>query len=189
MNSHYFNIEAKEAKEQSPLQTSSSTSPSSTTSVASNVSSTPSPPITSSTSNQPPSSSSTSEPTSKPTSATNPENQSISSGQPSNNFPVGTVVGIGVGILVVLVICFGAGLVLFRRRKNKRKMKIFPVSSPYPQIDYRNNNGSYYGSNLNEAPPRSPVEMSHHRDSFVPHHDRRDRQAGSVEAEPVRYEM
>ncbi|KAH8730316.1 hypothetical protein GQ44DRAFT_607070 [Phaeosphaeriaceae sp. PMI808] len=180
-NSRYFNIKAKNAKEQST--SSSSISPSSTSSAMSSVSSTTSPSASASTSNKPTSFS----PTSKPTSAPNSDIQSNSLPQSSNSFPTGTKIGIGVGIPVALVLCLGAGLLLFRRRKKIDNIAM--AAPPYPHNDYPHHNGSYYGSNLNEAPPKSPVEMGQHGEPYVACHGCQAKQAVSMNAEPVRYEM
>lgn len=171
-NSHYFNIEAKDAKEQST--SSSSISPSSTSSATSILSFTTRPSASASTSNE-------------PTSAPNSDIQSSSSPQSSNSFPTGAKIGIGVGILIALALCLGAGLFLFRRRK---KIGNIAMAAPsYPHNDYRHQNGSYYGSNLNEAPLKSPVEMGQHGDSYVACHDRQAKQVVGMNADQVCYEM
>ncbi|KAH7355734.1 hypothetical protein BKA66DRAFT_429698 [Pyrenochaeta sp. MPI-SDFR-AT-0127] len=180
-NSRYFNIEAKNSKEQSKL--SSSIPPSSTSSATSSLSSTTSPSASASTSNMPPSFS----PTSEPTGAPNSDIQSSSSPQSSNNFPIEAKIGIGVGIPVLLVLCLAASLLLFRRRKKIDNIAM--AAPPCSHNGYPYHNGNYYGSNLNEAPPKSPVEIGQHGESYVAYHDRQAKQAVSMNTGPVRYEM
>ncbi|PSN60501.1 hypothetical protein BS50DRAFT_563610 [Corynespora cassiicola Philippines] len=180
-NSRYFNIEAKGVKEQST--SSSLTLPSSSPSAAYNVSFTTSLSASASTSNEPPSLSPTRESTSVPSSSI----QSSASPSSSSSFPMGAKIGIGVGIPVALFLCLGAGFFLSRRRR--KRGNIATVVPPYPHIDYRHHNGSYYGSNLNEAPQKSPVEIGQLRDSYVAYHTRQVKQDMGTNAETVRYEM
>ncbi|KAF2134084.1 hypothetical protein P153DRAFT_419859 [Dothidotthia symphoricarpi CBS 119687] len=185
MNSHYFNLEAKDTKDQS--SSSSSTSLSATSSATLSASSTASPSISTSISKPTTSSSVTSNPTSEPTSTSSSDSKSSTSLRSSDGFTMGALIGVGVGILVMIILCVGAGFFWLRRRKRRRN--VVNVLPPSPKTDYRQNNGSYYGSNLNEAPPRSPAEMGQDWGSYAAHHDRQARQAREMSAEPVRYEM
>jgi hypothetical protein len=104
-------------------------------------------------------------------------------------------IGIGAGIPAALAIGLGIGFLLFRRRKKKDatfKVTTLDSGSPYsPDQNHKSyrTNGNFYGSNLNEAPPKSPVEMAPRRGEsyYAPQHNHVPRQ--SPEVVTVRYEM
>lgn len=95
----------------------------------------------------------------------------------------------GVGIPIALILGLGAGFLLFRRRKKKDIGIVLPpyVTDDSPVSEHRYySNGSYYGSNLNEAPPKSPVEMGHRGGDLMPAHQGG---RGAPDAATIRYEM
>jgi hypothetical protein len=188
-NSHYFYI-AEKAVEQT-----STASPSPTSSVFSYLStgvSTTSFVSSLSASNE------------LPRSSTNPQADGLSgtpgataqSSAPSSGFSLAAKIGIGAGIPAALAIGLGVGFLLFRRRKKDTISGNASLDSrlPYPsnqnQIPYQTK-ANLYGSTLNEAPPKSPVEIAPQRGEsyyrFVPQPNHVPRQ--SSEVNPVRYEM
>jgi hypothetical protein len=76
----------------------------------------------------------------------------------SDSFPLGAKIGLGVGIPVALILGLVAGWLLFRRHKKRDVVHELPVVQSEQYKYYQD--GNYYGSNINEAPPKSPVEMS-----------------------------
>ncbi|KAF1961884.1 hypothetical protein CC80DRAFT_401419 [Byssothecium circinans] len=158
-NSQYFNI--TEAQSTSSSSLSPSNSPTTTT--------------------RPLASTPTSNASAGPYTSTFPTPQS------SSIFPTGAKIGTGVGIPAALLVCLGAGFFLFRRHKQRRN--IAAVAPPYPPNDYQYPDGSYYGSNSNDALPKSPVEMGQPENPYVAYHDSQAKQSVGGGAEPVRYEM
>ncbi|KAL1796096.1 hypothetical protein ACET3X_006320 [Alternaria dauci] len=153
-NSHYFYIESNQVEEAAP--SSSSVSSSTTTkSEASTAAATTTP-----TGSHTPSAETSAPPASSPTSsATNAP--SLSSQEiPSDSFPLGAKIGLGAGIPVALMLGLVAGWLLFRRqRKRNAKAHELPALQPEQYKYYNNSFGGHYGSNMYEAPPRSPVEV------------------------------
>jgi hypothetical protein len=178
-NSHYFNIAEKVVEQKSTA------SPSPTSSASSYLSTGVS--TTSSAS----SSAVSSEP---PKLSTSPQASGLSGtpeAAPSSGFPLAAKIGIGAGIPAALAIGLGVGFLLFRRRKKDATSSVASLD-PYPSDqnqDPYQTKGSYYGSNLNEAPCQSPVEMAPQRGQsyYLPQHNPAPKQ--SPEAVPVRYEM
>jgi hypothetical protein len=186
-NSHYFNIAEKVVEQKSTASPSPTSSASSDRSTA--VSTTSS--VSSSFSSSAP-----------PRLSTSPEAGGLSgtpgatpqSSAPSNEFPLAAKIGIGAGIPAALAIGLGFGFLLFRRRKKEATSRIAPVDagSHYPSdqnyAPYQTK-GHFYGSNLNEAPVRSPVEMAPPRGEsyYMPQHNHMPKK--TPEDVPVRYEM
>jgi hypothetical protein len=192
-NSHYFYIEDTQVSE----ATSSSAAPSSTAASSTSASSTTSNASSASpTSSTTPTSNASSVPTSTPTSGTTNATNLPAQAASAEGFPTAAKIGIGVGIPVALIAGLIAGWLLFRRRKKNDHAtpsyvpdinQIESPTSQYPVADQYKyyNNGSYYGANMNEAPPKSPVEMDQ---------TQRNGWGGetakpATEAVPVRYEM
>jgi hypothetical protein len=178
-NSHYFYIAEKAAEQTS---TASSSPISSASSYLSTEVSTTSFVGSSSASSEPPKLS------------TSPQTGGLGAAPgaaPSNGFPLSAKIGIGIGIPAVLAIGLVLGLLLFRRRKKDATSSVAPLdSNPSDESqDTYQTKGYYYGSDLNEAPCKSPVEMAPRRGEsyYVSQHNPAPRQ--SPKAIPVRYEM
>ncbi|KAH7074381.1 hypothetical protein BKA63DRAFT_512940 [Paraphoma chrysanthemicola] len=197
-NSHYFYIAEKAAQQSSAVASSTnlaSSTPSSSSSSASVASAT----VSAGSSSIPvqPSTSSTSG-LSNTSTGIPPAAQQQST---SNGFPLAAKIGIGAGIPAALAIGLGIGFLLFRRRK--KKDETFQVNnlgsgspySPSPKQNIYANNGHYYGSNLNEAPPKSPVEIAPRQGEsyYMPQHNHAPQvnqvPRQSPEVVTVRYEM
>ncbi|CAG5152514.1 uncharacterized protein ALTATR162_LOCUS2800 [Alternaria atra] len=153
-NSHYFYIEKNTVEEAAPPSSSSSVSSSTS---RSNEATTPAPtstPTGTNTSSAETSPVSVSVPTSDATNTPNLSKQENS----SDGFPLGAKIGLGVGIPVALILGLVAGWLLFRRHK-KRDAVVHELPAVQTEQYKYYNNGSYYGSNMYEAPPKSPVEV------------------------------
>ncbi|KAI4934106.1 hypothetical protein J4E86_011488 [Alternaria arbusti] len=157
-NSHYFWIEESRVEEAAPTSSSSTSSASaSATDQASTGAPNTLPTPTPTGSNTPSIESgapSASFPAGDATGAPSLTDQEAS----SDSFPMGAKIGLGVGIPVALIIGLVVGWLLFRRHKKREVVHELPVVQPEQYKYYQH--GSHYGSNLNEAPPRSPAEMS-----------------------------
>ncbi|CAN9372358.1 unnamed protein product [Alternaria sp. RS040] len=153
-NSHYFYIESNQVEEAAP--SSSSVSSSTTTSSEASTAAATTTPTGSKTPSAETSAPSMSNPPSIGTNAPNLSNQE----NPSDGFPLGAKIGLGVGIPVALIIGLVVGWLLFRRQK-KRNARIHELPAiQTEQYKYHNNGyGGYYGANMYEAPPKSPVEV------------------------------
>ncbi|KAF1355937.1 hypothetical protein EJ07DRAFT_157928 [Lizonia empirigonia] len=184
-NSHYFNIENRDATV--PSISSSSNSPSSTSSGASSAKSGASPTTNflanASTSSQLPSLASTNAPISVSSSAT----QSSSSVTSSNNFPATAKIGIGIGIPAALAVGIGADFFLFRQHKKKSNIVISTTAVPH--TEYQHHGGGYHNSNVNEAPMKSPVELSYYGDPYIAYHNHQAKRAVDKDDGIVHYEM
>jgi uncharacterized protein YneF (UPF0154 family) len=101
---------------------------------------------------------------------------------------LGVKIGLGAGIPIALVVGIGAGFFLFSRRKKKDDMNM-AEAPPYRQHEYRQESNGYYGSNMAEAPAKSPVEMDPNGNPFGTYRDHEGKRSPDGSVEPVRYEM
>lgn len=153
-NSHYFNIKAKSLEGPSTsISTLASTTTPSTGPVVPSVTS---PLTTASTLSY-----------GKPTVTSSSNNQSSQSPNSSYKFPTEAKIGLGVGIPIALALGLAAEYFFLRQRRKKHKSPKLMMESPNcMEHDQRYHSSGIYGSNLNEAPPKSPVEL----DSDGPKH-------------------
>lgn len=112
----------------------------------------------------------------------------------SDSFPLAVKIGLGIGIPIALVLRLVIGWLLFRHRKRRDTAPPYGLHeiSAGQNMQYKHyNNEGYYGSGINEAPLKSPVEIgqlypqdfdgrvvtSPNKSAATPHHA------------PVRFEM